>query len=376
MEAKVYGTFIKKDSHIYRTDTYMQFGESDDIIGACVLCNPGSSTLKDKNLQRKLEQETDYIFLHREVTKDNAMGQLEKILQESYSHKLLGKFIIYNILSLRNPNMNKTIQILNNETLDHELLYKDFEDCKVNAKNIPWLLIGWGCKENIKLNSLKRSWLKYINEEAFQQLGIKGRREPHYYHPLPRIYKKQIEYRRSIMKQHKRLMQKNKNDGNFPFNIIEIDELKLKKLIKNESSIREFEDRFEYCIIKEYEEKYENFICDSIQVEDVFIQIITVKGRKIICSIDFPKEYFDVRKLINWLRENDVTIIKKDQSIISNAHSIIKGFKFEGTPILVYKKGNKNVKIGHLPEITEIFTPREQKVDIGESKEIKNLNDA
>ncbi|MEJ6949380.1 hypothetical protein [Natronospora cellulosivora (SeqCode)] len=247
MEAKVYGTFIKKDGYIYRTDTYMQFGESDDIIGACVLCNPGSSTLKGKKLQRKLEQETDYKFLHREVTKDKAMEQLEKILQESYSGRLLGKFIIYNILTLRNPNMDKTLQISNNETLDYELLHKDFEDCKVNSENIPWLLIGWGCKDNKKLDKLKEYWLKFIKEESFQHLGLKGKNEPHYYHPLPRIYIKQIEYRESIIKQHEELMQNDKNEANSSANIIGIEGAE--KVDTGESKeIKEIENELSYMI--------------------------------------------------------------------------------------------------------------------------------
>lgn len=54
MTFKAYGTFIKKDGFIYHTDIYLQFGESENIIGACVLCNPGSSYFMDKNEEEKL----------------------------------------------------------------------------------------------------------------------------------------------------------------------------------------------------------------------------------------------------------------------------------------------------------------------------------
>ena len=86
MASRVFGKFIKKNGYIYRTDTYMQFGDSDDIIGGCVLCNPGSSTLKDSELWRNREYETDYEYNSQELKKDNLII-LSSLSNHIYKHR-------------------------------------------------------------------------------------------------------------------------------------------------------------------------------------------------------------------------------------------------------------------------------------------------
>lgn len=89
MGIKAYGKFIKKDGFIYRTHTHLQFGESDNIIGACVLCNPGSSSPIDKKQESNLliyKGENQY-EVQGELKLDDMMEQLAHVLLTAYSHE-------------------------------------------------------------------------------------------------------------------------------------------------------------------------------------------------------------------------------------------------------------------------------------------------
>ncbi|WP_139903447.1 hypothetical protein [Clostridium thermarum] len=49
-KAIMYGTFVKYGMGIYRPATYLQWGNSENIIGACVMCNPGIAALEARGL--------------------------------------------------------------------------------------------------------------------------------------------------------------------------------------------------------------------------------------------------------------------------------------------------------------------------------------
>lgn len=127
MDFKVYGKFVKKGDFIYRTDTYMQFGESEDIIGACVLCNPGASSFKDKS-----EEE---------------------------------KFMIFNTFTIRNSNMSEAKKLLKDSAVDKELLFIDYKRYKDKYSEIPYILVGWGCEDYKSLKNEKNKWLSFIKEK-------------------------------------------------------------------------------------------------------------------------------------------------------------------------------------------------------------------
>jgi hypothetical protein len=55
-QPKVYGTFVKRGKNIYRTSAYIQWGDSEKSLGACLLLNPGAASL-DKDLSIYLIQQ-------------------------------------------------------------------------------------------------------------------------------------------------------------------------------------------------------------------------------------------------------------------------------------------------------------------------------
>lgn len=211
MEVKAYGTFTKRNGLIYRTDTYIQFGESEEIIGACVLCNPGSSELKNQMDRENLKKFEGYKAIQGEAKIDGTMKQLIGILKGKYDERLEGRFWIFNLFTLVNATMNDAIIELNNKVIDDiDLLEKDYLDYKEKVSSIPWILVGWGCKSNKKLNELKNKWLKILDEDDSNLIGQTHKVSPHYYHPLPRIYSKKVEYVEDIILQLKSLAQTEK----------------------------------------------------------------------------------------------------------------------------------------------------------------------
>ena len=122
MESRAYAIFTKKKGEIYRTETYMQFGQSDAIIGACILCNPGSCKLKDKRLQAKLEASEVCEFIKHEATRDDTMRQLEQILTQMYGEALQGRFMIYNLFTLKNADMQQAANLLADGRNTQELI--------------------------------------------------------------------------------------------------------------------------------------------------------------------------------------------------------------------------------------------------------------
>lgn len=196
MDIQVKGTFTKRKGFIYRTETFIQFGDSKEIIGSCILCNPGSARLDNKKIQKELEDyfdEDDYI-VHGKIYEDATIRQLIKILKTSEAYKDGGKFLIHNIFTLRNGNMDSALKEFIDPDIDENLLYKDYEDYLKIQEDIPWTLIGWGCKDNKVLNNIKREWKHNLNVNEVKTIGYKHKKNPHYYHPLPMIYDKRQEY--------------------------------------------------------------------------------------------------------------------------------------------------------------------------------------
>lgn len=153
-------------------------------------------------------------------------------------------------------------------------------------------------------------------------------------------------------------------------NLININEYSFKKLMDREASIREFGDRYEYCFISEYENKYDEFICDSIGIGDVFVQLLTVKGEQKLVSIEFPKELFDIEDIPNYLSLFDIKLLKNGEDKIYNAYEMIKALKFRGVPIVFYETGTDTIRIDleELIEVTEEYKDSKYRINTSASK--------
>lgn len=153
-------------------------------------------------------------------------------------------------------------------------------------------------------------------------------------------------------------------------NIININEHRFKKLIDRQASIREFGDRYEYCFISEYENKYDEFICDSIGIGEVFVQLLTVKGEEKLVSIDFPKDLFDIEDIPNYLSLYDIKLLRNGEDKIYNACEVITALKFRGTPLVFYETGRETIEIDldELVEVTKNYDKSKYRINTASSK--------
>ncbi len=214
MEIKICGKFTKRKGYIYRTDTYIQIGKSKKLKGAFILCNPGSSSFEDSEKQKKLEAhegEDDYYSDVGRLKADPTIEQLLKIIKGADLDKEGGKFPIYNIFTLRNGNMNSAIGNLDDINIDKELLQKDYYNFIDNKDRIPWNIVGWGCKDNKRLNGIKREWLDYLIANDVNFIGYEHKNRPHYYHPRPQIQEDREKYVKRLTKKLNNLLEGKNN---------------------------------------------------------------------------------------------------------------------------------------------------------------------
>lgn len=209
---KALGTFIKKENNIFRTEAYIQWGNSDRILGSVLMLNPGSAKLQLKNYPNNVPT-------HGEIIIDSTMEALIKLVEELYEkvEDLEGRLYIYNLFPLQNPSSNDAINNFELLCKENEELVKSFPKERKTIldtfKKSPWILVGWGCgKSSDNLNFVKNEWLKLIKESGAPIIGKIGKDELSFYHPRPRIQSQQIEYRKEIKTQYDKIFKSRPNE--------------------------------------------------------------------------------------------------------------------------------------------------------------------
>ena len=186
---KAYGTFIKRGDNIYRTSAFIQWENSEQSIGACLLLNPGSATL-DNELLYSLDtvgQASGWI-----KTEDPTMVQLISFVEKIYSENqpISGRLHIYNLFDLQNTQSQNAIDQF--EELVESGQY-DLDESLVTInelKSHPWILLGWGVKREKRwknLQHIKGKWLELIVDSKTSAFGKKHKKNNEYYHPCPLI---------------------------------------------------------------------------------------------------------------------------------------------------------------------------------------------
>lgn len=211
---QAYGTFTKIGDYIYRTDTHLQFGKTkdskdledlEDVIGACVLCNPGSAKAFEDSIEKKLlsfQGPGNLVLKDVRLKEDATMKQLKNILEGIYGEDFKGIFRIYNLFTLKEPKMNIAIKLKKSNELNEEMLYKDFEDFnKLQLDGEKILLRAWGVDDAKILRDLKKDWDKLISNTEAKKLG-KFKEESQYYHPLPKLQDHKIAFIKYIIDQY------------------------------------------------------------------------------------------------------------------------------------------------------------------------------
>ncbi|MBP3041889.1 hypothetical protein J9303_20955 [Bacillaceae bacterium Marseille-Q3522] len=163
-----------------------------------------------------------------------------------------------------------------------------------------------------------------------------------------------------------------KRSGSF-MKMIDISELWTRKLQQGSGQLREFDDHYEYCFIKDYEMKYDDFNSQAVQIGDIFVNLLELKTKTIMVSLFFPKTY-DVHEIAEWLNGNQVSFNEKDKVgyYIPHASKILESLNFKGLPIVVATKGNEKIyyKTTVLTEVTKKYKYFSEIVNPAFAKEI------
>ena len=110
-QPKAYGTFIKRGDYTFRTSAYIQWGQSEKSIGACLLLNPGSADFIKINPNLINELNTSF-KTEGEITPDPTMDQLILMVEGIYGKEkpISGRFHIYNLFNLQNAKSMNAVE--------------------------------------------------------------------------------------------------------------------------------------------------------------------------------------------------------------------------------------------------------------------------
>lgn len=412
---EAWGTFIFKKSYVYRTSAYIQWGASKAPLGAVLMLNPGSASLHSP---AGISQKPYKGLINLDPT---MMELVDLVERHNPGVQVEGRLYIYNLFSLQNSKGENALKIFEQLWEDEEKLVKELPENRSvllsQFKTYPWVLIGWGCgqrSENI-LN-LKKQWYSILKDSGVCIAGKCGQSEWDYYHPCQRLAEKKEEYKIEILKQLEIIQpltsrekdksiddtsQKNNKKGNFiqkmektyfgnkieqceqvvtdkhinntnSNNVINIGDIRGNRREILTKSIREYDDRYEYCIISEYEEKYQKFEAHSIQLNDVFSVILEVNNKMVLVSIEFYKNKFTIDQMITWLEFYKIYVGQMGEKpyTISDCSKVIAGLKFKGNILVLYQKGHNIIQLPESDylEITDFFISNLQEINTGKTK--------
>lgn len=164
---KVYAHYHEEDKsngNAYRWRTLLQFGDSWSVIGSVVMKNPGSATpidkdnpISDNNILSHLhefDKENEW-YLFRP---DNTMQNIERLfrcyqIENGGSNALNGIIQIFNLINVRDPNLNNALKKNANAKYD----YANTVDEDIELLVAP-VYLGWGSlgfEETFRQNAQK-----------------------------------------------------------------------------------------------------------------------------------------------------------------------------------------------------------------------------
>jgi hypothetical protein len=116
-------------------------------------------------------------------------------------------------------------------------------------------------------------------------------------------------------------------------------------VLKKDRELRELNDYFEYCLIKDYYSEFQDFNANVVKLGNVFAAIIVVAEDIILASIRFPKKQFTVEEIISWLNQYAIFIQKADNSnrVLVKAHRILLGLRIHSHVLILYQKGQESL---------------------------------
>ncbi len=129
--------------------------------------------------------------------------------------------------------------------------------------------------------------------------------------------------------------------------LVDLDEYRKRVCLrKKRSAIREFNELYEYCLVKGYEHYFHGYLWHVVEIGNVLAYVVEKKGQFVLVSIQFPKKDFTMDEIAEWLNNYSLVLHPRDgvPGRLAEAQAIVNGLLFKGNPILLYKKGTQTLK--------------------------------
>lgn len=204
-QPKTFAAYKPKGEHLFRTSTYIQWGNSAASLGSCLLLNPGSAALYR-------ERPAPDRSVMGEVTLDPTMRQLVKITEAIYrTPSLNGRLHIYNLFSLQNPRAAEAIDTFERLAETGAITLEEQLVPTGELQKHPWILLGWGCMQNrswVHFDRLKQLWKQHIATAGIPAFGKRHANGKDYYHPSPQLHSKKAAILHDLTGLYKQLFAK------------------------------------------------------------------------------------------------------------------------------------------------------------------------
>lgn len=120
----------------------------------------------------------------------------------------------------------------------------------------------------------------------------------------------------------------------------EIEDEEICNIVDKNSLLREYSNRYEYCIIKNYEVRFKKYVSFNLPLKKITVKVVEFNKKIIVVSLEFTKDNFTLRKIKGWLQKFKVkAVYSKEINYIKNAESIVEGIRFKSVPIILIEKG-------------------------------------
>lgn len=155
----------------------------------------------------------------------------------------------------------------------------------------------------------------------------------------------------------------------------ELKNVRLERIMKRKKErLRQMDQVYDYALIKDWDLHFDFTRAETVQVGEVFANLIRLEDRLVLVSIQFFIDRFSVEEMLDWLDRHKIYWQEepKDIDVISGAAEIIQGVKFEGHALVLYKPGSGKLAINTQDyiEVTEQYQLINKVSDTSTSKEV------
>lgn len=196
VEAKVFGTFVLRHGQLFRTEAFIQWGDSTRTIGTVVLHHAGGT---GTNLEWK-EGEPKQL----ELAVDAQLAEIISILEEAYAPGMLnGRVYLYTLFSAVASNAMEAARLHKQLLATKDPLVYGFSrpsyELYYRLHYSEWVWLAWGCHyKSEEMREKIEQWLVLIHEVQTPIVGLRGDRDIDFYQPFIHSKNARADYRKAL----------------------------------------------------------------------------------------------------------------------------------------------------------------------------------